>query len=307
MSDSRMRPMTVLAATDGSACAEVALDLLLSIGWPEGSVIHVVTVVEHADSPVAPPSPAEAQDHAEREAQVIGGLASEMAKAARKLEPTGARIETAVLGGRAASAIVEKAESVRADLIVVGSRGHGTIGSMLLGSVSAEISDHAHCPVLVARAAHLTHAILGADGSGYARTAEDVVARWPILANAKIEVVTVAYIDLPWTSSLALSAYAPSADYTDTSTEVVAEHQRLADEAAVRLQKAGRQATARVVQGDPAAELLRVASESEADLIVVGTHGRTGLRRLFAGSVARNVMVHAPCSVLVVRETRPLT
>ena len=48
MSDSRMRPMTVLAATDGSACSEVALDLLLSISWPQGSVIHVVTVVEHA-------------------------------------------------------------------------------------------------------------------------------------------------------------------------------------------------------------------------------------------------------------------
>lgn len=307
MTDNQERPMTVLAATDGSECAQVALDLVRSIHWPEGSVIHVVRVVEHASVPAAPPSPADAQDHAEREAQVIGGVASELTGVARAMESTGARIETAVIGGRPASAILDKAEAVRADLIVVGSRGHGTIGSMVLGSVSAEVADHAHCPVLVAREPHLTHVILGTDGSSYARTAEDVIRGWPIFDTTRIEVVTVAFIDLPWTSSLALSAYAPSEDYTDTSTEVVVEHQRLADEAASRLKSAGRNATVRVVQGDPAAELLRVASEAEADLIVVGTHGRTGLRRLFAGSVARNVMVHAPCSVLVVRETRPLT
>jgi nucleotide-binding universal stress UspA family protein len=53
--------------------------------------------------------------------------------------------------------------------------------------------------------------------------------------------------------------------------------------------------------GDPATEILRYARESQTDLIVVGTHGRTGLERPLMGSVAEKVLRGAPCSVLVVK------
>ena len=49
---------------------------------------------------------------------------------------------------------------------------------------------------------------------------------------------------------------------------------------------------------------VRMAVEGEADLIVMGSRGRTGLTRAFLGSVARNVLVHAPCSVLIARRSR---
>jgi nucleotide-binding universal stress UspA family protein len=55
------------------------------------------------------------------------------------------------------------------------------------------------------------------------------------------------------------------------------------------------------LEGDPATELVRFARESMIDLIVMGTHGRTGLERLLMGSVAEKVMREAPCSVLVVK------
>lgn len=55
------------------------------------------------------------------------------------------------------------------------------------------------------------------------------------------------------------------------------------------------------VQGDPAAEIVRYAQDAGIDLIVMGTHGRTGLERLLMGSVAEKVMRDAPCSVLVVK------
>jgi nucleotide-binding universal stress UspA family protein len=55
-----------------------------------------------------------------------------------------------------------------------------------------------------------------------------------------------------------------------------------------------------VVQGKPAAEILRLAKETRADLIVMGTHGRTGLRRLLLGSVAEQVSRNAPCPVMTV-------
>jgi nucleotide-binding universal stress UspA family protein len=61
----------------------------------------------------------------------------------------------------------------------------------------------------------------------------------------------------------------------------------------------------RFEQGDPAAGILRVARELPADLIVMGTHGRTGLRRLLMGSVAEQVVRQAPCPVLTV--TAPVT
>jgi len=54
-------------------------------------------------------------------------------------------------------------------------------------------------------------------------------------------------------------------------------------------------------EGDPAAEIIRFAAEAGSDLIVMGTHGRTGLERLLLGSVAEKVMREASCSVLVVK------
>lgn len=301
--------MTVVLATDGSESAETAIELVRGIGWPAGSVIHLVNAVETDNEVIAGAwAPVVATEIEERLADQIADAEAAVAHAARALAETGVRVETAVLRGRPGSAIVDKAEAVGANVIVLGSRGHGTISTMLLGSVSAEVADHAHCPVLVARGPRLTRVILGADGSEFARTAEQVLSQWPIFDRAAIEVVSVANLGMPWTSSLALSASAASPEeMVDAGREVVVVFQRMAEEAAARLSAEGLRATPRVVEGDPAAELLRIAEHDQADLIVVGTHGRTGLRRLLAGSVARNVMLHAPCSVLVVREIRPLT
>jgi nucleotide-binding universal stress UspA family protein len=60
----------------------------------------------------------------------------------------------------------------------------------------------------------------------------------------------------------------------------------------------------RMVTGDPATEIVRVAEEEGADIIVVGTHGRTGLTRLLMGSVAEQVIRHSACPVLTFKEPR---
>jgi nucleotide-binding universal stress UspA family protein len=61
----------------------------------------------------------------------------------------------------------------------------------------------------------------------------------------------------------------------------------------------------RLTDGDPCAEIQRVAQENRCDLIIIGTHGRTGLRRLLMGSVAEKVMRQAPCPVLTVKIPSP--
>jgi nucleotide-binding universal stress UspA family protein len=59
-----------------------------------------------------------------------------------------------------------------------------------------------------------------------------------------------------------------------------------------------------LLQGDPATEIIRYASDAGIDAIVIGTHGRTGTDRHEMGSVAEKVMREAPCSVLVVKLPR---
>lgn len=79
-------------------------------------------------------------------------------------------------------------------------------------------------------------------------------------------------------------------------------HHDIANSAAIRLAKAGLAVEARTVIADPRLALLDAARSERASLIVVGSHGRTGVKKLLLGSVASHVVTHAPCSVLVVRE-----
>ena len=192
-----------------------------------------------------------------------------------------------------------------ADLVVVGHRGHGPWESILLGSVSSEVVDHAPCPVLVAREERLGPVVFADDGSASARLAESVLTNWPIFAGLPITVVTVSPFGFPYGAPLALAPMAYPG-VIDQYAELAEERERLAREegpaAAGRLRSAGFGATSILREGDPAHEIVAFAEEQRAGLIVVGSRGQTGLRRLILGSVARKVLLHAPCSVLIVRE-----
>ena len=59
----------------------------------------------------------------------------------------------------------------------------------------------------------------------------------------------------------------------------------------------------RLTMGDPAGEVVRIAGDEGCEMIVMGTHGRTGLSRLLMGSVAEQIVRRAPCAVLIYRET----
>ncbi len=80
------------------------------------------------------------------------------------------------------------------------------------------------------------------------------------------------------------------------------DEERLARWRADAERRAGRPARSRVLSGDPAGEIVRHAREERCDLLVVGTHGRTGIPRLALGSVAERVARRSPCPVLVVHD-----
>ena len=89
--------------------------------------------------------------------------------------------------------------------------------------------------------------------------------------------------------------------YPEAIEELTKLHQEFTARAELDLRSAGLQTEARVEVGDPGGVILRMAEKEMADLIVVGSHGRSGLTKLLMGSVASHVVTHAPCSVLVVK------
>jgi nucleotide-binding universal stress UspA family protein len=199
--------------------------------------------------------------------------------------------------------IIDEARTLGADLVIMGSRGHGAIASLLLGSVSTEVTDHAPCPVLVARVGTLSQVVFATDESPSALAAESLLAGWPIFDGMPIRVVSVAHVEHPWATGIAPTMYgrvleAYAADLRDARQT----HQRLAAEAATRLREAGRLTEPELREGDPAAEIIAVAEERGADLIVLGSRGHAGLMRILLGSVARNVLHGSSASVLIVRE-----
>ena len=301
----RDSPLRVVLATDGSPSATVAADLVAAIAWPEGSTVRVVEAIDTGTVLFSGPWPVAA--YLEQD----GGIEEQLRRAADglvtdirdRIARPGIDVVADVLEGRPATAIVEAARAFQADVIVVGSRGHGTIESMLLGSVSAEVVDHARIPVLVARRSSLNRVVLGWDGSGCARGAADLLSAWPIFAQSHVQVVSVADVQVPWWSGITVDT---SPDLlpalVDASTALREEHDRLARAMAADLRQAGLTADPEFRAGDPATELIAAARAADADLIVIGTHGHTGLARLLLGSVARNVVRHAGCSVLIGRE-----
>ena len=79
--------------------------------------------------------------------------------------------------------------------------------------------------------------------------------------------------------------------------------QHLLQASLARVQRAGLQGDSLLVQGTPTQTIVDMAGEQRVDLILMGTHGRTGLAHVFLGSVAEHVVRQAPCPVLVTRKT----
>jgi nucleotide-binding universal stress UspA family protein len=161
--------------------------------------------------------------------------------------------------------------------------------------------DHAPCPVLIARKDRLERIVLAADGSDAAARARGMVSGHPF-ADRPVRVVSVAHVPAPWQGALSPLVTEAALEVWDevlrTSRE---EHERVAASAAQELAAAGRAVESEVRVGDPAGEIVAVATEWDADLVAMGTHGRSGIQRILLGSVARNVIQQAPCSVLVTR------
>jgi nucleotide-binding universal stress UspA family protein len=139
--------------------------------------------------------------------------------------------------------------------------------------------------------------LIGVDGSAHSKAAIDYVKTmtWPkgtsfVVLSVSIPMIAYTVVDaggLTWMQS--------------AEEEMTSQAQDLAARVEQELRDAGCSAEARVMKGDARDALVDMARSMGADLVVVGSHGRSGLAKLVMGSVATHVVTHAPCSVLVVK------
>ncbi len=192
-------------------------------------------------------------------------------------------------------------EAGHGDVIVVGSRGLGAVRAIMLGSVSVRTSSHAPCPVVVVpetddQDRHRGTVVVGVDGSDSSHRALRFALNHALATGSEVVVVNSWEVPLPAdTASLAADAQAPHEEVFDRQSEevvagVLAE---VIDDRTENLE-----ISAVRVQANPVEALLRAGKD--ADLVVVGSRGRGGVRGLVMGSTSQGVLHHArgPVAVL---------
>jgi nucleotide-binding universal stress UspA family protein len=224
------------------------------------------------------------------------------AKAAVEIEPI-------VLEGDPAEALCRR--SAEADLVVVGSRGHGTFAGLLLGSVSSKCAHHSRSPLMIipsryrgdpAPSVAATGRILvGVDGSAGSRRA----LRWAIdeadLRGATVIALTVwRGIEANDDMALELASF-PSIGRRDRAMAEMA-RERLEQAVSDTVGESGVGIEPVVLEGDPAEALCR--RSAEADLVVVGSRGHGTFTGLLLGSVSAKCAHHSPCPTVIVPTDR---
>jgi nucleotide-binding universal stress UspA family protein len=140
--------------------------------------------------------------------------------------------------------------------------------------------------------------LIGLDASTHSERVLDFVARmrWP--AGSRVIVLSV----LQPVASTLTGAYEPTVIPAENLEGLRQQLEEVVARAEGTLREVGFSTEGRVLAGDPRQALIQLAQSERADLIVVGSHGRSGLAKMMLGSVSSHVVTHAPCSVLVVKQ-----
>jgi nucleotide-binding universal stress UspA family protein len=212
----------------------------------------------------------------------------------------GADVEILIQKGDPQSELARVAETWGADLLVTGSHGRTGVERILLGSVAEKTVRLAPCSVLVVRSGGRSDVVLGAtDLSDPSLPAIRAAAAMAQQRQAELHVMHAVDVE----GMVRLEALGGPFGVQPPPREVV---QAMHDSARAALDgaiaHAGVKATPHLVEGSAAAAIVRTAEEIQAGLVVIATHGRTGIARVLLGSVAEKVVRVAPCSVLAVRE-----
>jgi nucleotide-binding universal stress UspA family protein len=192
--------------------------------------------------------------------------------------------------------IVSLLEKDTFDLCVIGTHGRSGLARILLGSVAEKVVRHAPCSVLAVRpdggVTSFEHALVPTD---FSESAEHALELAPQVVRPEGAVTLLHVLELP----VAYSGKVPDVEFSRDLDKRAA---IALDQAAARIKGKARVAKASRI-GYPGAQILAALDEDRSiDLIVMGSHGRTGIKRALMGSVAEKIVRHARCPVLVARK-----
>ncbi|TWU55256.1 universal stress protein [Rubripirellula reticaptiva] len=297
--------MKVLLATDGSTNAVVAAKFLSQLAGKEKFDVTVFSVSFAPGYPhssgVEPWYPEWSKRETERVAAFQEPIRAMLADVC----------ETVSIGmslGDPVPGILDEAERIGADLIVVGAKGHTTLHRLLLGSTSDSVATHATCSVLVVRANAKEDApvmgvppklLIAYDGSDGSREAvsEQLSLNW----DSKTEVSLISVAAQPYAYfDESFSAITAQLEI-EVAEKIRLEGERMSGEIAQTLPNVSLQVPRVHHIGDAIAT---AAETNHDDLVVVGDAGHSLIGEMLLGSTTKYVLRHAPCSVWISRHHR---
>jgi len=287
-------PKRILVATDFSEPAGLAFEAALALAARTQAELHLIHALEVAlplFEPYAVVLPADWVGEARRLAK------EKLEKALVTVHARGLSGTTHLGDVPAAHSIADRARTLGADLVAIGTHGHTGLKHVLLGSVAERTVEYAPCAVWTvkgAAAASPRTIVVGNDFSEAGGEALQTAAEWARLFGARLHVVHALQIPMPLI-----------APYEVAIPEGIIEGARR--EAQRQLEQAAKSLTGVTVTTELAstpahAALVDAAARLPAELIVTGSRGLTGLKHALLGSVAERTLRHAPCSVLTVRK-----
>lgn len=290
----------VLAATDFSEDAAAGVAWARDVARAHGAKLYLV----HAVYPVEPGLAGMEPPYDLTEA-VTAYARERLEEWSRELSAEGVPTEFLADFGQPSQLIRRTARELEADLVVVATRGLGGFRHLLLGSTAERVVQQAERPVLAvhatdgAAARPVRRVLLPTDFSEDTRLAREAAMRvFRLGEGSRLHLLHVFHLPPEYQVGRADSLTALTDRYRRQALDTFRGE---LDAVAQRLDGAGPSVETEVAEGEPAEVIAARAAEFGADLIAMGTHGRSALGRVFLGSVARRVVQHAPCPVLTVR------
>ncbi|HMK61898.1 MAG TPA: universal stress protein [Dissulfurispiraceae bacterium] len=277
----------ILVAIDGSDAGFHALEEAFKLAIDEKCWITVTSVAPPYQGDLSTTAVGNIQKALKEPAERALAMAEQMAKKERML------IKTVCEDGEPFERIIDLADAENCDIIVMGRTGKSNLERALVGSVTARVIGYTYKDVLVVpkgTSAGWKSIVVASDGSKYSTAAGARAIDFASSYNGELNVISV--VDVP------PEFYGESPETVDRMIEKARGY---AEGIKAQALASGVKADAVVMEGDAALSLIKLAADRKADVICMGSHGRTGLRRLLMGSVAAKVIGLASCPVLIVK------
>jgi nucleotide-binding universal stress UspA family protein len=294
----------ILFPTDFSSCARAALVPAVELAEQYQTELHLFhAIVLHGYDPYNPKfNIKDLEDEIHR--RIALDAADRLANEAPDGLADAVKVVTAYDRGFSSSALIlNYAAKNDIDLIVMGTHGRRAPAHFLLGSVAAEVVRSAGCPVLTVRepaepeaVTETARILVPVDFSKHSQQALSYGKHLAATNGATLQVLHVFEQILPQAYQFVgqASLFEIDSDLRERS------HQKLL-EAAAEAPGPEVRTEPHVVEGRATSSIVQFATDNDSDLIVIPTHGLTGLSRFLLGSVTQKVVRRAPCPVLVVK------